>query len=236
MREVSPFSHILEKVNVYWLKILDMSGARYVKSCYLMLKSLDDNGKRNWVSMVRVLLFTYGFGSVWMQQGVGDKVSFLNEFFVRLRDCHCQDWHRSIRNSSKLSIYCTYKSMLEPEKYLDFVDIFKYRVALTKFRVSSHKLEIERGRYENILLESRICKYCESHGDTVIEDEYHFLLFCPLYADIRRQYLSQVTTTYSFENFVCIMSSSCKQTIVRLSQYIYQANKIRNDYDILRSL
>ena len=35
------------------------------------------------------------------------------------------------------------------ENYLDCIADQKLRVALCKFRVSSHKLEFEKGRYEN---------------------------------------------------------------------------------------
>ena len=33
--------------------------------------------------------------------------------------------------------------------------------------------------------ESRTCLYCE----TITEDEYHFIMVCPLYSDIRLKYL-----------------------------------------------
>ena len=35
-----------------------------------MLYNLDARGKRNWVSNVRMQLFQYGFGFIWMNQGV----------------------------------------------------------------------------------------------------------------------------------------------------------------------
>jgi len=42
-------------------------------------------------------------------------------------------------------------------------------------RTSSHHLEIERGRYNNVNREDRVCKLC-GNG---IEHEVHFLLICP---------------------------------------------------------
>ena len=190
----------------YWLKILEMPSTRYVKNCYLMLKKLDERGKTTWASSVRALLYKYGFGIVWMEQCVGDKESFLNEFVRRLNDCHEQDWHRDINNSSKLSIYCTFKSLLEREMYLDVVDSWKFRRVITKFRVSCHNLEIEKGRHEGILLEKRVCKFCEEIGITVIEDEFHFLLCCPIYNDIRMQYLICNDNDKKYETFISILS------------------------------
>ena len=42
-----------------------MHNERYVKTCYIMLKLLDDNGYQNWVTDVKNLLFMNGFGYVW---------------------------------------------------------------------------------------------------------------------------------------------------------------------------
>lgn len=63
-----------------------------------------------------------------------------------------------------------------------------YRTSLTRFRLSSHKLEIERGRYFNIAKEDRKCKFCNLGS---IENEYNFLLICPLYSDLRKRYFKQ---------------------------------------------
>ena len=62
----------------YWLKILNMDNRRYVKQCYYMLKGLDDVNRETWATKIRVFLFSYGFGTVWMQQGVGDTDLFIS--------------------------------------------------------------------------------------------------------------------------------------------------------------
>jgi hypothetical protein len=45
----------------------------------------------------------------------------------------------------------------------------------TKFRISDHSLEIEKGRYNKTPCEERLCENCG-----VIEDETHFILKCKL--------------------------------------------------------
>jgi hypothetical protein len=40
---------------------------------------------------------------------------------------------------------------------------------------------VENGRHFNIDREHRDCMYCES----MLEDEYHFLIVCSLYANLR---------------------------------------------------
>ena len=51
-----------------------------------MLKILDDYGKTNWVSNVRLLLQSNGFGYVWKNQSVTNPHSFISVFTQRLKD------------------------------------------------------------------------------------------------------------------------------------------------------
>ena len=55
---------------------------------------------------------------------------------------------------------------------------------MSRFRLSSHNLEIETGRYNNIARENRICKFCNQNA---IETEYHFLLCCSAYDQLRNK-------------------------------------------------
>jgi hypothetical protein len=79
-----------------------------------------------------------------------------------------------------------YKYDLEFEKYLNCVNINKYRVQLTQFRLSSHCLEIKIGRHNGVPRENRLCQQCNMH---VIENEFHFLLVCPKYHNLRKKNL-----------------------------------------------
>ena len=55
---------------------------------------------------------------------------------------------------------------------------------ISKIRMSSHNLKIEKGRYHNIERQSRLCVLCNLND---IEDEFHFILKCPLYYDLRER-------------------------------------------------
>ena len=61
----------------------------------------------------------------------------------------------------------------------------KYRRVISQFRISAHDLEIERGRYNGIDRSDRICKLCRRS----IEDEFHFVLSCNIYIDLRQKYI-----------------------------------------------
>ena len=53
---------------------------------------------------------------------------------------------------------------------------------LVKLRISSHKLRIETGRYDNIPRDERLCSLRNYNR---IEDETHFLLDCPSFPSIK---------------------------------------------------
>ena len=69
------------------------------------------------------------------------------------------------------------------ETYLDTIPDQKFRITLTKCKLSSHNLAIELGRFVNIPRNDRICRCCNLH---MIESEYQFLLVRPLYKDLRK--------------------------------------------------
>ena len=64
------------------------------------------------------------------------------------------------------------------------------RTKVTKFRLSNHKLMVEVGRHQGLGDRSeRLCPFCPDR----IEDESHFLLFCPAYRYQREIFLDPIT-------------------------------------------
>ena len=87
------------------------------------------------------------------------------------------------------------KSLLEVEKYLSEDLDFKFRTILANFRCSSHDLMIEKGRHNGIDRMYRFCPICLKRSVFVIEDEYHFVMVCPEYEQIRYEYFPQYMLT-----------------------------------------
>ena len=84
---------------------------------------------------------------------------------------------------SKLRTYKLIKKTFGIETYLELNER-KYRKALCALRISSHKLNIERGRYLTIKskVEDRLCNICD-----VVEDEVHALCKCKKFDTFRQQ-------------------------------------------------
>lgn len=86
------------------------------------------------------------------------------------------------------------------ESYLDTVKCFARRYSTTKFRISAHDLEIEKGRYKNIPREQRVCQWCNTNmGEQIVEDENHVICDCGLYANIRSKFISALNSSRHVE-------------------------------------
>ena len=83
-----------------------------------------------------------------------------------------QNGINEIRESSCCRMYNEIKPDHKPEIYLTINK--NVRTTFTRFKLSSHRLLVEGGRWKSLKLdyELRKCKLCDS-GD--IEDEYHML-------------------------------------------------------------
>ena len=173
----------------YRIKLLHVDNSNITKRVYLLLKQDADNNvtynKLNWASqIIDMLEETLGLGDLWRYQEIAD--IDLTTIKQRILDHYYQSWYSSKNNSPRLSTYSRFKHTFNLESYLDIIYERKCKIALTRFRLSSHRLEIERGRYFNIPRTERKCKFCSQN---TIENEYHFLLVCLLYKDLPKKFL-----------------------------------------------
>ena len=93
-----------------------------------------------------------------------------------------------INSNNRLEKSNVFKLEFCYEKCLDVL-FPKARNILAKFRCSAHNLMVEQGRFINVGRCNRICQFCNMN---CIEDEYHFLLVCPVYRDLRHKYLKSI--------------------------------------------
>ena len=130
-------------------------------------------------------------------------IVFISLFRQRIKDCYAQEWHDNIENSGKLQLYCNIKLCFESAKYLDVLREKKCISIMAKFRCSNHTLAIETGRHSIVSIprDERICKYCKCvQNITVIENEFHFVMVCPAYNDMRQQILGDILKTRNIDH------------------------------------
>ena len=108
---------------------------------------------------------------------------------------------------SKLRTYKFFKTELTTESYLYLNIPKRIRSLLAKFRIGVHELEIEIGRHQKKTVEDRLCKLCMVSQNFYVEDEYHVLLKCPAYEELRNIYLTLEQTPRNMYTFIAIMCS-----------------------------
>ncbi len=95
----------------------------------------------------------------------------------RIFDIAKQELDTSLHNSVKCFNYQYMVSNLCIQSYLNKPIPNKYKTWICKFRLSSHNLAVEKGRFYGIERCNRKCFHCNND----IEDEMHFILKCPIY-------------------------------------------------------
>jgi len=141
----------------------------------------------------------------------------------RQRDQYVQVWKDTLSSQPKLYCYKMFKNAFSYESYLDCINNDKRCKTLTRFRLSSHSLSIETGRYNGITRNERKCVVCTQN---VCEPEYHFLLSCPLYKELRNKY--NITSSWpNFNVFTNTMSNYSTLSINNVAKFLHEAFILR---------
>ena len=148
---------------------------------------------------------------------------------------------------NKLRTYASFKNSWGIEKYLLCINDRDKRVLLSKFRIGICPLRIETGRYEStgglkkgIKADVRFCLCCNIN---YIEDEFHFLMVCPVYIHLRNPLITEANNELIKSNrsitekqliqldpylmFTYIMQSENNCIITLLSNFLHEAFKLR---------
>jgi hypothetical protein len=212
----------------YWLKLCLSPEIKYIKIVYNFLKEQADRRPniKNWVSNVKDLLSRLGFYDVWLNQGVANSKIFMSILKQRIKDNYFQTWTEQLQASSRALFYREI-ALFEYSPYLDIVTVTKFRKSFTRLRLSSHRLQIETGRWNkplSIPINERKCKFCNT-----LEDEYHFVIECPVYLDLRKQYIkSYYWTRPNFAKFKELINSNNTTMVRKLATFVFKAFEKRD--------
>ena len=210
----------------FWLKIVHGQKAMYVTLSYQnSLRMFLDRNTKGWIRSIKSILQNTGFNYVWENQGVGDIQCFLSVFKRRLRDIWQQEWSYRVSNSTRASFYKTIKLTPIASEYLDIISVKSHREALCRLLVSSHQLRIESGRWDGTPRERRNCFACPNKQ----EDEYHFVLECILYKDLRRKLIRKYYWHRpSMFKFIQLLTNGSRKDIIGLGKFTFCAFKLRS--------
>jgi len=225
----------IDRVMKYWNTIENRGENPLLQDAYKCIQELHRNGQDTW------LTFTTNIKKMTVPL---KNDSQLNNSEIRMLKSKLKKqfelfWQNSIMNDKKsksehgrkLRTYREFKHWFGRETYLDIIRNTKWRISLTRFRVSAHRLMIERGRHTQTALEHRICPKCTLKA---IEDERHFLCVCPFY-NTERDKLMQVVKYKSplFEQLCqvdqfCWLMSHCDEDIMlAVAEYVHRSMELR---------
>ena len=161
---------------------------------YYMKEKESTSQTDNFMKYIKCKLTTIGMTNIWNEQIIQgkdfskDSKSIAN-IKTRLKDISSQTLISALsENTGKLTFLQQTKSTHNFETYLN-INNFENRRAISKLRTSSHKLEIETGRWNNIQRDQRRCKNCAMDK---VEDENHFLFECQMHQKTRREFFDTI--------------------------------------------
>ena len=219
----------------FWKRISTLNTSDIISEAYSTSKKLHYENKSSWYNSIVEIINYFQLDENKILNLKGTLKNYLYEKLkLRYNDLWTKHLFDDIRNSSggnKLRTYRLFKDKFSFENYLNW-GTFNQRKVITKFRISAHNLEVERGRYKNIPFNQRTCNLCKS----TVENEIHFLLECPSLHLARNDILHVIETKYtgirSLDNkakFVWLMSAEDPFVYKHLHSLLVKLNSVRQD-------
>ena len=219
-----------QRVMLYYIRLNCLPQGSVLKSIFLDMKRLSYlSSTNNWCSNVLSLGNQYGLDLNVFDFTEATKVhvkSIVKEKFI-------SKWFRNVTDFSTypgLRLYKLFKNKFGYEPYLENIRNLQLRKTLTRFRCSSHSLEIERGRYVGKLEHERLCSECG-----IVENEFHFVMICPLYVELRNSFISKIMNIFPFlsdyslyEQFIFFMGFNDKNLHCLFARFVHDAMNVRS--------
>ena len=171
----------------FWFKLLTSENC-ILREIYSVMFNECENPtppRNNWLFNIKEELSRLGLAYLWHEQ----KTLSLKVHFPVIRQRIIDHCVQSLFADMCVSQKCIVYKHLVDHFCLQFYLCKPIPVAckkqICKIRMSSHNLFVESGRSQNIPRSERICQLCNLD----IEDEFHFVLKCPVYCDLRKKYI-----------------------------------------------
>ena len=223
----------------YWNRLCSEDTPVLLRHAILHLKHLLEKGKQCWLTKVQAIFEGAGFASAFTYNGCDKELT--NLIMLRYRDQYIQSWYQKLHRTTSrrgsggnmLRTYQLLKSKFEQEPYLSIVANVKHRVALTRLRLSCHRLEIEVIRYHKPTptpVPLRLCRRCQ-----MVEDEIHFICVCPRFSTLRQELFAMVHAYYppfqwlsTTDKFIYLLTSTNVHILRELSAFVYKSFKLHS--------
>ena len=177
---------IYKRMIGFWLRIVRAKDSKLSSVFYRLLKTLYEANEYNssWLQKIKTILDSCGMSNIWEHPENFSDEWVVNSVEMKLKDMERQTWHAELERNVLCSNYKVFKDEHKTEKYISDLDT-PDRINLTKYRCGSHRLPVATERYsgqENL----HPCALCDNND---VGDEYHYVLICPVFRDVRGKYI-----------------------------------------------
>jgi hypothetical protein len=173
----------------FWSRMFNMDVARTNKKVFKFCAGKAAHTCKNWIYRIIEMLKSYNLDNFTAIENYICKKNLVNSIKIAALDRFKGQWSETINTAhsrsgnggNKLRTYKLFKQEFKAESYVKMILPAKHRSALSKFRSGVAPLRIETGRFEGLPVEQRFCPFCRTH----VEDEFHVIMQCDKYNDIR---------------------------------------------------
>jgi hypothetical protein len=225
------YNDVLLAVVKYYTRLESLSNSSLLHKVFMASKSLD-NRTCNIMRFVEKQLNCFTENIDFKTKSVANLYISNMKQSLRIYFENCFFSFMQSDENRKLSTYKHIKRNYCIEPYLSCIEDPYIRKEVTCFRISAHSLRIEIGRYKNIDRDKRTCLICNSDE---IEDEFHFMMACPEYRDLRIKYLYpillNINNEYNYnewEMFIKILTCTDNGVMLNVANFIQKAMMKRN--------
>ena len=230
--------HMISLSIKYWWKLnvkCHKGSSDLVTDALIDNRRLHSSGTLSWSSGIFNCLKMINRLDIWDKPNVITLSNFDDIVHSGIKEVYSDLWVKQITcYQAKLRTFCLFKKTFSLENYVMMMNRSS-RVSFCKLRISAHQLMIEKGRHFNIKPEDRICKLCDSND---VEDEFHFVMKCSFYNDLRVRLLDNFRSIYDFDSlsdrdiFILIMSVQDYDTIHQVIQFVNSSFDKRIMHDV----
>ncbi|KAK6196333.1 hypothetical protein SNE40_001576 [Patella caerulea] len=169
----------------FWNRLLNGKASKLSFCLYklLYINSSKYNFDCKWIYFLKTILNETGFPYTWNCQIVDNWTTKRIE--ISLKDQFLQKCLADIQLSPKCLCYKIFKNDFKLEPYFNNLTNINILI-LSRFRLGSHRLPIESGRWNKTPRNERLCHVCDSAD---IGDEFHYILKCKYFTIERKKLL-----------------------------------------------
>jgi len=190
---------------------------------------------KTWCQYTKKLLYELELEKYWRESKALDEKTWSTIVKEKIQAREQKRWLERMKEKPKLRTYITLKKELKQEMYLTVRDRCGVP-EFTRLRGGTNRLKIEKGRFEKLAPEDRICEFC---GTGEVENEFHFMMICPLYREFRKELwlsvkrdLPQPVMIYADEDkFFIFMTAQESEVVKKVLKFIKQAMRARREIE-----